>query len=319
MFTEIEQTLLLAGLDSTDAEISPLTGGVSSETFSARLGSESFVVKQALAQLNVAEEWRADRGRVVAEGQALEWFHSLTPEYVPRPIAVVEQFYALVLPMATPPSPDLRRVLLDSPHDFKAEWANTLGKILRTWHLADPSPATGTALDDVLRLTDLRITPFYRDMAHRWPEHRATIETLIDELLSVKTAVVHGDFTPKNILCKPDGTLWIIDTEVSHIGNPVIDTASMLAHLILKSVLYSSELDVASALVSARATFLSGLPAPSVPPSLGAHVGLFMGVRLAGRAQVPYMSPGSHQIAEEVARALLEGARLEEVGAQWRI
>ena len=320
MVDNIKRILSAAGLDPSGANVSPLTGGVSSETFSALLESGSYVVKQALEQLNVEEEWRADPGRIVAEGEALEWFHSLTPDYVPRPIAVLKQFYALVLPMAEQPSPDLRRVLLDSPQDFAVEWANTLGAVLRTWHLADPADAAGSALEDVVRLTDLRITPFYRDMAVRWPEYETIIDSLVDELLSVKTAVVHGDFTPKNILCKPDGSLWIIDTEVSHIGNPVIDTASMLSHLMLKSVLYSSEPEIAKLLVAARDAFLSQLPLRSTPPSLEAHMGLFMSVRLAGRARVPYLSsPASRRTAEEVSRAFLEGAKLEEVGAQWHI
>ena len=309
----LEEILVLAGLDPTGARVEPLTGGISSETIAVHLRDESFVVKRSLAQLKVDEEWKASPERILAEGHALNWFHALTPDTVPCPVALVKEHLALVLPMAPSPSPDLRQVLLDSPQHFSIEWVSTIVSALRTWHTADPARTVGTDLDDGVRLKDLRLDPFYRDMGARWPEYAAVIRNMVRELLEEKHAVVHGDFTPKNILCLPDDRVWIIDTEVAHIGNPVIDTASMMAHLLLKSIVHGSCPDIAEVIRSARKVFLSELPAISVPPSVGAHTGLFMAVRVAGRAKVPYLSPEQRDTAERVARSLLEGAQLEEV------
>lgn len=312
MSGDIERILSSAGLDPDGARIEPMVGGISSETFSVQLSSGAYVVKRSLAKLNVVEDWHADPRRVVAEGHALEWFHSLTPALVPKPLAIVEDYWALVLPMAPAPSPDLRRVLLDFPENFNPEHARVLGETLALWHSADPSPMQGSDLDDVVRLTDLRIDPFYRGMAERWPEHSTTIKALVDELTNEKLAVVHGDFTPKNVLCLPGGSLWVIDTEVAHIGNPVLDTAPMMAHLILKTMVHSHQDEIRTRIQQAQSDFLGQLPEVSRPPSLGAHTGLFMAVRVAGRAQVPYLSEEQKQTAENVARALLNGAPLEE-------
>lgn len=316
-FQSAHEILDASGISRNDATFRRITGGVSSTTFAVDLPDGGLIIKQALAQLDVAEEWTANPDRVVAEAEGLTWFNRLTPHHVPQPISVVGHLYGLVLPMAPQPSPDLRTVLLETPDECDAGWPSLLGTILSTWHLADYQPALGTALDDTSRLIDLRINPFYLDIAGRWPEHSARIDELVHELLSVKTTVVHGDFTPKNVLCLPEGNLWVVDTEVAHIGNPVLDTASMLAHLILKGFLYRTDTDTATYLHLARHGFLDSLAPTSRPASLGAHIGLFLAVRVAGRAQVSYLDESSTHDIAGMARALLEGANLENECEKW--
>lgn len=317
MSTIAHEILEASGIDSSEAVFTRITGGVSSSTHAAHLPGRGVIIKQALAQLDVAQEWTANPNRVVAEAEGLAWFNRITPDHVPAPIAVVERLHSLVLPMAPQPSPDLRSVVLENPQDFKPEWPKILGKLLALWHAADHRPALGSSLDDTSRLLDLRVNPFYLDMAHTWPEHASAIEALAEELLSVRTAVVHGDFTPKNVLCLPEGNLWVVDTEVCHIGNPVIDTASMVAHLVLKALHYRNDSATAHALTCARADFLGELSASSTPPRLDAHVGVFLAVRVAGRAPVSYLNEPTRHIVSTMARALVEGAPLEEECQRW--
>lgn len=317
VFQSAHDILDASGISRDDATFRRITGGVSSTTFAVDLPDGGLIIKQALAQLDVAEEWTASPDRVVAEAEGLTWFNRLTPHHVPQPISVVEHLYGLVLPMAPQPSPDLRTVLLETPDQCDARWPSLLGSILNTWHLADYQPALDSALDDTSRLVDLRINPFYLDIAGRWPEHSARIDELVHELLSVKTTVVHGDFTPKNVLCLPDGNLWVVDTEVAHIGNPVLDTASMVAHLILKSFLYRNDDDTSTYLHLARDRFLDALAPTSRPASLGAHIGLFLAVRVAGRAKVSYLDESSTRDIAVMAHGLLEGANLENECEEW--
>lgn len=317
MSTHAREILQASGIDATEAVFERITGGVSSSTYAAHLPERGVIIKQALAQLDVAQEWTADPNRVVAEGEGLAWFNAITPNHVPAPIAVVEHLHGLVLPMAPQPSPDMRTVIIENPQDFNPRWASLLGKILAQWHAADYRPALGSALDDTSRLLDLRVNPFYLDMAQRWPEHASAIEALAKELLSVKTTVVHGDFTPKNVLCLPGGDLWVVDTEVSHIGNPVLDTASMLAHLVIKALHYRADSVTAHALTRARADFLGELSPSSTPAGLDAHVGVFLAVRVAGRATVPYLDESTRHIVASMARVLVEGAHLDQECEKW--
>jgi aminoglycoside phosphotransferase (APT) family kinase protein len=62
------------------------------------------------------------------------------------------------------------------------------------------------------------------------------IETAIEPLLSVRRCLVHGDYSPKNLLLLPDGRIWVLDCEVAHFGNPAFDIAFCTNHLLLKSI-----------------------------------------------------------------------------------
>ena len=43
-----------------------------------------FVVKRALEQLNVADDWHADPARAIHEAHAIQALHALTPQNVPE-------------------------------------------------------------------------------------------------------------------------------------------------------------------------------------------------------------------------------------------
>lgn len=61
----------------------------------------------------------------------------------------------------------------------------------------------------------------------------------IDRILKVKRILVHGDYSPKNVLVDRtrDGhELWLLDFEVAHWGDPSFDPAFMLHHLFIQSV-----------------------------------------------------------------------------------
>ncbi len=311
MTDEVLAILADVGEDATGATITPLPGGVSSETTVVNRPGSSLVVKRALGQLKVDTEWTSAPERIFAEAAGLEWFHHLTPDTVPAPIGVSAAHFGLVLPHAPSPCPDLRTLLLHDAPSAPQAVGQQLARIATTWHAASPDPARGGQLDDRVRVTELRLDPFYRDMAKRWPEYSALIHELVDELVDTDLCVVHGDFSPKNVLLLPGGGLWIIDTEVAHIGHPVLDTASMLAHLTIKTLHHRGR-DTWNIVNTIRRDFLETIAqhSPSVPDSLPRHLGVLMGVRVVGVARVPYLTPTTRQDVENTARALLEGAPL---------
>lgn len=318
--TQAEIALILerAGLDATGVTITALPGGVSSETTAARLSDGStVVVKQALARLTVAEEWLADPSRAVAEGHALAALHELTPRAVPRPLAIIEEPPSAVLPLAPQPSIDWRARLLDTPTPEDVGIAQSLRTVVETWHAAPIGPYRGTCLDDLLRVTQLRVDPFYRGMAERWPDLAEPIEQCIEELLEQRTALIHGDFTPKNVLCHPEG-IWVIDTEVCHIGNPLLDLGSMTAHLMLKSVKHQQQFPDLMARI--RDAFLDPPTAVQVgraDAALARHAGVILAVRVAGRSPVGYLDPAQQDQVRTMAIDLLQSATIPEVEARW--
>lgn len=312
MTSEVAAILADVGEDATGASIVPLLGGVSCETAVVTLADKTVVVKRALGKLKVDAEWISAPERITAEAAGLEWFHQLTPDSVPEPLGVSPAHFGLVLPHAPSPCPDLRTLLLDDPAVAPDGVGRMLGEIATTWHAASPQAARGGELDDRVRVTELRLDPFYRDMAKRWPEFSDVIHDLVEELETADLCVVHGDFTPKNVLCVPGGGVWVIDTEVAHIGHPVFDSAAMLAHLTIKTLHHRSQ-DTWGVVNTIRDDFLTTIAehSPSIPDSLPKHLGLLMAVRVAGVARVPYLSAETTETVEHTARALLAGAALD--------
>src|SRR5262249_41695982 len=55
--------------------------------------------------------------------------------------------------------------------------------------------------------------------------------------LTIKEALCHGDYTPKNLLIHPVGHgFTLVDYETAHFGDPTMDLGLFLAHLTLKAV-----------------------------------------------------------------------------------
>lgn len=90
-------------------------------------------------------------------------------------------------------------------------------------------------LADKTFFVDLRVDPYYRRIAKAHPEIRPQIEALIQSVCDTPLALVHGDFSPKNLLVY-EGGLMLVDCEVGHFGDPAFDLGFFLTHLSLKAI-----------------------------------------------------------------------------------
>jgi tRNA A-37 threonylcarbamoyl transferase component Bud32 len=114
--------------------------------------------------------------------------------------------------------------------------AEKVGETLGTIHqmTADNESVRQQFLDD-RPFVQLRIDPYHWTAARAHPELAEVIGQEAQRMLEVKAALVHGDYSPKNIIVTGDN-IFLLDFEVVHYGNPVFDLAFMLNHLLLKSV-----------------------------------------------------------------------------------
>ena len=193
-----------------------------------------------------------------------------------------------------------------------------LGELLGRWHRATlgvelPSEVAGQSSFDALRLE-----PYYRTAARRQPQLCSPILTLADELSDRRLCLVHGDFSPKNILVGPPAQgfpLWVIDFEVAHEGDPVFDLAFMASHLTLKAIhrpvcaplhdaclrdFFRSYVREVSAGGPAAASVLS----PRMPYLLS-HIGALLVARVVGRSPAEYLSPAEKGHSLALGEALL--------------
>ncbi len=118
-----------AGYSTSGVTLTPLTGGVSSDIYVARIGQEKVVIKSALQKLKVDDDWFADPTRILAEGEALTWFHSITPNYVPQPIAIVRSPPGIIIPYAPRPSKDWRASFAGKANNSRYSDSSNLARL----------------------------------------------------------------------------------------------------------------------------------------------------------------------------------------------
>ena len=216
------------------SSIAELGGGVSNVVLSVVTPSRELVVKQALPRLRVLEEWLAKRERALTEAAALRLAGSLTPGLVPAVVDADADACALTIAQAPQSWRPWKDLLLAGTADPAV--AERLGSTLSTWHDGTfGSPRLRAQFDDHEAFDQLRIDPYYRTIEHRHREVAEIIGRFVDLMSSRRRCLVHGDFSPKNVLVGRD-TMWIIDWEVAHYGDPSFDVAFMLNHLFLKAL-----------------------------------------------------------------------------------
>src|SRR6185436_2450599 len=79
----------------------------------------------------------------------------------------------------------------------------------------------------------IRLEPYLAAAARAHPDCAPRLQTLIDVTFDTKRALVHGDVSPKNILCGPRGPVFL-DAECAWYGDPAFDLAFCLNHMLLK-------------------------------------------------------------------------------------
>ena len=117
----------------------------------------------------------------------------------------------------------------------RSDVACSCGTLLGTLHAKSWHDASlARQLDDRQFFDDLRLDPYYRQIAGVHESLAPDIERLIDSVCSERHCLVHGDFSPKNLLVYGD-CLLLIDFEVGHYGDPAFDVGFFLSHLALKA------------------------------------------------------------------------------------
>jgi fructosamine-3-kinase len=287
----------------SSAVVSSLGGGVSNAVFAVRSPHANLVLKQALPQLRVADTWEADPSRALREAQALRLLHGLTPDTVPECLDADDERFVLVMPHAPQDWVDWKSQLLDG--DGLANTPSRLGRLLATWQVATRSGVDGL-LQDRTAFEQLRVDPYYRTVMSRRPDLTEPIGLHMDGMLATQTCLVHGDFSPKNVLTGPGG-MWVIDMEVAHVGDPAFDVAFLVSHLILKSIRRPSATAGYRAAVECFISSYRTHAAEHAPPltRVSAHVGCLLLARVIGKSPVEYLDASQQHQAVGIGQALV--------------
>ncbi len=221
---------------SPHATLTPLAGGVSSEICRVEDGGEIFVVKRALARLKVRDEWTADTSRNVYEQRYLSYVSRLLPQAVPAVRAAPPAGGYFAMEYLGPQYRNWKEMLLAG--DFHPAHACAAARALGQIHRASHGDAEAAALfDSGSCFYQLRLEPYLLTTGRRHPHLQPLFDAEAARLAATRECLVHGDFSPKNILIGA-GRLVILDCEVACYGDPAFDVCFLLNHLFLKSLFH---------------------------------------------------------------------------------
>jgi 5-methylthioribose kinase len=299
-------------IDGSLATSTQLSGGVSNVVLAVQEGRRRLVVKQSLGRLRVRDEWYAPRERVIAEAAALDVAYRLTPTRVPRVLHRDPAQHVIVIEAAPSEWRDWKTQLLRG--DITPSVGGHLGSVLGRWHRRTVATELPSELQGASSFEVLRVEPYYRAAARRQPQLSAEIDSLVQEMSGRRLCLVHGDFSPKNVLVDPlaEGLpLWVIDFEVAHRGDPAFDLAFMASHLTLKAIhrpAWARRYEAClRELLKGYVREVEGGDALLEPhtPYVLSHVGALLVARVVGSSPVEYLTGPEQQVALALGAELL--------------
>jgi 5-methylthioribose kinase len=217
------------------ARVEALGWGVSNIVLRVETPETAFVLKQSRPQLRTRDAWFSDLDRVYREQEVMEVLEPLLPRLtVPRVLHADRANYVFAMSHAPQGARVWKETLLAGDVDLAV--GDRAGRILGRMHEATAThPVVRERFGDHTVFVQLRVDPFYRRVQERRPEVARAVEPLVDQLLSRKEALCHGDYSPKNILTHEHG-FTLVDYETAHHGDPTMDLGFFLSHLVLKAV-----------------------------------------------------------------------------------
>jgi aminoglycoside phosphotransferase (APT) family kinase protein len=300
-----------------------LTGGVSSDIWRIDLPGGPICVKRALAKLRVAADWQAPVVRNLYEARWMRRAAAASPGAAPELLGQDEASGSLAMAFLPAETHPLWKAQLRDGH-ADAGFAAKVGAVLARIHAAtaaDPTTAGEFPTDAIFHA--IRLEPYLIATGRAHPDLAPILEALAARTARTKQALVHGDASPKNILCGPDGPVFL-DAECAWWGDPAFDLAFCLNHLLLKCLWTpSARTGFLRCFDALAASYRAGV-AWEAPAGLEARAAaLLPGLLLArvdGKSPVEYITAeADRDVVRRAARALLAApvAQLGAVRAAW--
>jgi len=289
------------------ASVTALGWGVSNVVLRVETAQGRFILKQSRPQLRTRDLWLSDISRVYREQEVMETLAPLLPEgVVPAVLWSDRPNYVFAMAHAPLEARVWKEMLLGGEVDpALGEWA---GVVLGRMH-----QRTAERLDLIEPFADrtvfvqLRVDPFYRKIQQRCPDLSGAVEPLVEQLQSVREALCHGDYSPKNMLVCED-RFTLVDYETGHLGDPTMDLGFFLSHLLLKAIKRRDPRlhELTRAFWRGYGREVRFRPIEELQRRGIAHCGLCVLARIDGTSPVDYLTEeGQREQARRLGRELL--------------
>ncbi|MFP6648678.1 MAG: phosphotransferase [Pirellulaceae bacterium] len=303
-----------------------LTGGVSNMVMHVHrespgggsISRKEFVLKQARHQLAVEEPWFCSVERLEREVLVLKACQRLLQTEQTLPLAVGvpglladdagEHLYAME--SAGVGHRTWKEDLLAGRPDSRGAVAS--GWLLGHLHGASWGDShLARVIGDQQFFEDLRLDPYYRQVARGAPELSSELDELVENARQ-PICLVHGDMSPKNLLVN-DSQLMLIDFEVGHFGDPAFDLGFFQTHLLLKTLRAGQQAsDYWELITCFQESYWQqleitgqGMPVDDLKERSLRHLGGCLLARVDGKSPVDYLDERFQEVVRRIGRGLL--------------
>jgi aminoglycoside phosphotransferase (APT) family kinase protein len=282
-------------LVSADQQITlaPLAGGVSSDIYRVELPGNVICVKRALRKLRVAADWQVPVERNRWEVEWMRVAGGIVPGAVPQILGEDRPSGIFAMTWLPPDEyPVWKKMLVQGEADTRT--AAAVGDVLGRIHAATadrPDIAARFPTDALFQA--IRLDPYLVTTARAHPDLSRQLLGLVATTGTTRRTLVHGDFSPKNILVGVEGPVFL-DAECAWYGDPAFDLAFVLNHLLLKGVWRpdrrSDYLAMFAALCAAYRSRLTWEPWAALEARTAALLPGLMLARVDGKSPVEYVT-----------------------------
>tara|TARA_A100001011_G_scaffold378060_1_gene442412 strand:- start:5992 stop:6996 length:1005 start_codon:yes stop_codon:yes gene_type:complete len=214
-----------------------ITDGVSSDIWYVKTEKqEEFCIKRALAKLTVKEDWYAPVNRSNFEAIYFKYCKKIAPENFPKILGHDNKKFILAMEWYNPNEFEVwKKKLLKKNIELK-DAKNVSNLLLKKHKKFFNKKIYQKKFSNDDTFYSIRIEPYILFTSKKYPEFKAQFDKVAKSLTSNKKTLIHGDFSPKNILIKANKPV-ILDAETACWGDPIFDLAFCNNHLLLKSLL----------------------------------------------------------------------------------
>ncbi|WP_135077089.1 aminoglycoside phosphotransferase family protein [Terasakiella sp. SH-1] len=290
-------------------EVTPLTGGVASDIARVTVGGRQLCIKFALAKLKVKEDWQAPVHRNAAEYAWLKVAAEMQPKGAVKLFGQSDELHGFAMEFVSGDGVYLwKEAMLEG--DSAGEEAEMVGDALGHIHAASAQDGFDqSAFKNRDDFYDIRVEPYLVFTAGRHPEIADTLKEMAEGLYNSNQVLVHGDISPKNILLRTEGPVFL-DAECATMGDASFDPAFCLNHLVIKALHLPAK---RKQLLKSALTFWESYASHICwedPAVLEARVcrllAAFMLARVDGKSPVEYLNEDERTSLRGLALSLLK-------------
>ena len=214
-----------------------ITDGVSSDIWYVKTDQNiEFCIKRALAKLTVKEDWYAPISRNNFEAMYFRYCHKMAPNNFPRLLGHDNKNFILAMEWYTPNDFLVWKKKLLNKKIEKKDIINVSDLLIKKHKKFFKKKNIAKLFNNDATFLSIRIEPYILFTSKKYPDFKKRFESVAESLVNNKKTLIHGDFSPKNILIK-DNSPMVLDAETACWGDPVFDLAFCNNHLLLKSLL----------------------------------------------------------------------------------